>query len=158
MICGQIVCYNYYVDLFYMDNCVLAFSLVGGFLTTICKSKNKKTSNQLQELLNDNQKNIYNLTRNERQNIYVYSWILSTIICIIYAYYNRVNTCTFLFAINLLAVILYLLWPKKHSLKPHLTTLEQKELYEQVGNEMMMSYMYGILFGGASYFIIRRLI
>lgn len=158
LICGQIVYCDYFIIILYMDNCVLAFSLVGGFLTTMFKSKNKDTSNKLQDLLDENQKSIYEKTRKERQNIYVYSWIISIVICAVYVYYNKVDNCTFLFALNLLSVILYLIWPKCHSLKPSLVTLEQKELYRQVGDEMKMSYMYGLLVGGLSYYIFRNFI
>lgn len=140
-----------------MDYCTLGFSLIGGLIITTYSARDKTISNKLLELLSNDQKEIYNKTRAERLNIYIYSFLISTVLLLFANQYYFNNFCITIFLIHLLTIVLYLLWPKKYSLKPHLTTETQKIYYKQIGSRMKTSYIYGIV-GTLVYFIIRRLI
>lgn len=116
--------------------------------------KNENVFNNFMNLLNDNQKNIYNKIIKERLSIYITGTILGIIIALIFRYKYSCNICICLSIIFITKLVFYYIYPKSTYMMYHLTNKKQTDAWMDIYTHMKYNWIKSIIFGLISYIFI----
>ena len=144
-----------------VQNCLLSFILLGGILSTMITSKLTKSRTNLNNLLNDQQKQKMQEIVAMRLKIFIYSVVLGMFVGYVFTLMTGIKNetqkvCMFVTIMLITNTITYILWPKGDYMIYHLTTVEQKKAWFNIYNEMKMKKIVGMFLGVLAYYILGK--
>ena len=140
-----------------MHHCVIGITfLLASIYSTIYKP-NKDIFRKFQNLLNDQQVNIYHSIVRERIKIYTIALVSGLIAAFSYYYIypkRPYNWCSFLAIAYIVKLGVYYFYPKSPLMLYSLTTKEQTDAWADIYTEMKYRYRISLLIGFIGYLII----
>ena len=140
-----------------MHHCVIGITfLLASIYSTIYKP-NKDIFSKFQNLLNDQQVNIYHTIVRERIKIYTIALVSGLIAAFSYYYMypkRPYKWCSFLAIAYIVKLGVYYFYPKSPLLLYSLTTKEQTDAWADIYTEMKYRYRISLLIGFIGYLII----
>ena len=144
-----------------VQNCLLSFILIGGILSTMLTSKNSKNHVNLENLMNEEQKSKMKEIVKMRLKIFLFSLLIGVIVAFIITMMSGIKNetqrvCMFVTLALITNTVAYILWPKGDYMIYHLTSVEQKQAWFAIYNEMKMKKIIGMVLGVIAYYILGR--
>ena len=140
-----------------MHHCVIGITfLLASIYSTIYKP-NKDIFRKFQNLLNDQQVNIYHSIVRERIKIYTIALVSGLIAAFSYYYIcpkRPYKWCSFLAIAYIVKLGVYYFYPKSPLMLYSLTTKEQTDAWADIYTEMKYRYRISLLIGFIGYLII----
>ena len=140
-----------------MHHCVIGITfLLASIYSTIYKP-NKDIFRKFQNLLNDQQLNIYHSIVQERIKIYTIALVSGLIAAFSYYYIypkRPYKWCSFLAIAYIVKLGVYYFYPKSPLMLYSLTTKEQTDAWADIYTEMKYRYRISLLIGFIGYLII----
>ena len=135
--------------------CILAYILVGIFLSFQIVKRRSRMFKDFQNSLNEEQLRIYLKIVNERSRIFTSGILLGLLVSsiIAYYYYKHTNTgirqivCIFIGVTLAVSIVYYMLHPKKVYILPYLTTFKQRFLWLDIYKTFKKYKYYGVIVG-----------
>lgn len=143
----------------FINPCMASLALVSGSIALNLAIFSTSKSNQLFNTFdNEDQKQMYYIVGKERLQIHSIAYGISITVALLYAFaLNRrrknINYCFFSLIIHSLALVIYKYYPRKYQLKPHLTSQEQIQKYDDLKKQMKNSYISGLIVGVGLYML-----
>ena len=139
--------------------CLSIVFFVSMIYFSVWKNKeNNSVAQTFQETLLPSQKQIYEMIKKERRNIYIQGYVLGFVISlgIVYLYRNtqcmtRFSVLCMVFSVSFMVnYFYYILSPKTTYMVEHLRTQEQRRWWVRVYRQMQYNYHLGFVFGIAA--------
>ncbi len=146
-----------------MYNCVITCLLASGFMGSMIYSffsvNKTKIMNDFNNLLNIEQRNIYNKIKEERLRLYVEGYLIGLIVSLLIVFkldsigrYERL--CLFVVIAIGINIVYYLSYPKSDYMLKHLETKEQNKAWLTIYRTMRNRYLFGFIMGVMAYIIL----
>ena len=141
--------------------CLFGSALLGSSILTMMTSKSSPVFKKFQNLLDDNQQQVYKSIIQERATIYVQSLLLGIILALIVTInLNKVNknsrVCLFVVIALGTNYLAYTLYPKSTYMLEHLNTPEQNKAWLAIYKEMKLRCSLGLILGAIGYFVLAK--
>jgi len=141
--------------------CLLGAVLLGSSILTMMTSKQSKTFQKFNNLLDDNQRQVYKSIINERATIYVQSLILGIVLAVLVVFnLKKVDktprVCLFILIALGTNYLMYSLYPKSTYMLEHLRSTEQNKAWLAIYKEMKLRCKIGLLLGVIGYIVLAR--
>ena len=141
--------------------CLLGAALLGSSILTMMTSKQSKTFQKFNNLLDDNQRQVYKSIINERATIYVQSLILGIVLAVLVVFnLKKVDktprVCLFILIALGTNYLMYSLYPKSTYMLEHLRSTEQNKAWLAIYKEMKLRCKIGLLLGVIGYIVLAR--
>ena len=125
--------------------CLLGAALLGSSILTMMTSKTSGVFSKFNNLLDDNQRQVYKSIVQERATIYVQSLILGLVLAILVVFNLKQlgqtpRVCLFILIALGTNYLMYSLYPKSTYMLEHLRSTEQNKAWLAIYKEMKISY------------------
>ena len=141
-----------------LNYCALGSAFLGSSILTMMTSKQSKNFINLEKLLNDKQKNIYQKITKERMSIYIKGLILGVLLAVLITFNSslkRTNKlCIFVVIALGVNYLFYSLHPKTTYMLLHLNSQQQNEAWLNIYKEMKLRCKIGLLLGLVGYILL----
>lgn len=141
--------------------CFLGAALLGSSILTMMTSKSAPVFKRFQNILDDNQRQVYKSIINERAVIYAQSLILGILLaCIVVFNLKSLNrspkVCLFILIALGTNYLIYSLYPKSTYMLEHLYSTEQNKAWLAIYKEMKFRCTFGLVLGALGYIVLAR--
>lgn len=141
--------------------CLLGAALLGSSILTMMTSKTSGVFSKFNNLLDDNQRQVYKSIVQERATIYVQSLILGLVLAILVVF-NLKNlgktprVCLFILIALGTNYLMYSLYPKSTYMLEHLRSTEQNKAWLAIYKEMKLRCKIGLILGALGYLVLSK--
>ena len=138
-------------------SCVIGITLLLASIASIIIRRDSELFIKFDNLLDQEQKIIYQKIVKERLMIYTYGMILGLGLGIFYYLHSKndkFRVCKFLFIIYIVKFGFYYFYPKSPLMLYSLTTKGQIELWADIYTEMKNNFKYSLIYGFIGYLLI----
>ena len=141
--------------------CLLGAALLGSSILTMMTSKTSGVFSKFNNLLDDNQRQVYKSIVQERASIYVQSLILGLVLAILVVFNLKKlgqtpRVCLFILIALGTNYLMYSLYPKSTYMLEHLRSTEQNKAWLAIYKEMKLRCKIGLVLGALSYLVLSR--
>tara|TARA_A100001035_G_C27649255_1_gene438401 strand:+ start:215 stop:673 length:459 start_codon:yes stop_codon:yes gene_type:complete len=141
--------------------CLLGSALIGSSILTMMTSKRAGVFTRFDNLLDDNQRQVYQSIVHERASIYVQSLILGLVLAILVVFNLKSvgqtpRVCLFILIALGTNYLMYSLYPKSTYMLEHLKSTEQNKAWLAIYKEMKLRCKLGLVLGALGYLILSR--
>jgi hypothetical protein len=141
--------------------CLLGAALLGSSVLTMLTSKTAGVFKRFDNLLDDNQRQVYKSIVQERATIYVQSLILGLVLAILVVFNLKKmgqtpKVCLFILIALGTNYLMYSLYPKSTYMLEHLRSTEQNKAWLGIYKEMKLRCTIGLILGALGYIVISR--
>jgi hypothetical protein len=141
--------------------CLLGAALLGSSILTMMTSKQAGVFKRFNNLLDDNQRQVYKSIVQERAMIYVQSLILGLVLAIIVVFNLKQmgqtpRVCLFILIALGTNYLMYSLYPKSTYMLEHLRSTEQNKAWLGIYKEMKLRCKIGLILGALGYLVLSR--
>ena len=142
-------------------NCLLSSILMGGILATMLTSKNSTTYVNFNNLLSEDQKSKMKEIVKMRLKIFLMSMLIGVFVGYVLTSILSIPSevqrlCMFITLTLVVNTISYIVWPKTDYMIYHLTSVEQKQAWFAIYNEMKLKKIVGMTLGVVAYYILGK--
>ena len=141
--------------------CLLGAALLGSSILTMMTSKTSGVFSKFNNLLDDNQRQVYKSIVQERATIYVQSLILGLVLAILVVFNLKQlgqtpRVCLFILIALGTNYLMYSLYPKSTYMLEHLRSTEQNKAWLAIYKEMKLRCKIGLILGALGYLVLSR--
>tara|TARA_A100000164_G_C21832935_1_gene736235 strand:- start:629 stop:1087 length:459 start_codon:yes stop_codon:yes gene_type:complete len=141
--------------------CLLGAALLGSSVLTMLTSKTAGVFKRFDNLLDDNQRQVYKSIVQERATIYVQSLILGLVLAVLVVFNLKKmgqtpKVCLFILIALGTNYLMYSLYPKSTYMLEHLRSTEQNKAWLAIYKEMKLRCKIGLILGALGYLVISR--
>lgn len=141
--------------------CLLGAALLGSSILTMLTSKTAGVFKRFDNLLDDNQRQVYKSIIQERATIYVQSLILGLVLAILVVFNLKKmgqtpKVCLFILIALGTNYLMYSLYPKSTYMLEHLRSTEQNKAWLAIYKEMKLRCKIGLILGALGYLVLSR--
>lgn len=141
--------------------CLLGAALLGSSILTMMTSKTSGVFSKFNNLLDDNQRQVYKSIVQERATIYVQSLILGLVLAILVVFNLKKlgqtpRVCLFILIALGTNYLMYSLYPKSTYMLEHLKSTEQNKAWLAIYKEMKLRCKIGLILGALGYLVLSR--
>ena len=141
--------------------CLLGSALLGSSILTMMTSKQAGVFKKFNNLLDDNQRQVYKSIIQERATIYVQSLILGLVLAVLVVFNLKKigetpRVCLFILIALGTNYLMYSLYPKSTYMLEHLRSTEQNKAWLAIYKEMKLRCKIGLVLGALGYLILSR--
>ena len=141
--------------------CLLGAALLGSSVLTMMTSKTSGVFSKFNNLLDDNQRQVYKSIVQERATIYVQSLILGLVLAILVVFNLKKlgqtpRVCLFILIALGTNYLMYSLYPKSTYMLEHLRSTEQNKAWLAIYKEMKLRCKIGFVLGALGYLVLSR--
>lgn len=139
-----------------MNICTVSAGLMmASVIVSLSDNSDNSLSKQLEQVLDDKQKNIYKEIKDERWRIYLQSQVIALVLITLYNHLSgKQSICVTTFTYFTATYLSYILHPKSKYMVSYLTTEEQRNKWLKVNNNMKYKYHAGYLLGIVAYLVL----
>lgn len=141
--------------------CMVSMTLLISSIYLSIINKDSTKFSKFNNLLNKEQKDIYNKIVNERLYIYIGGMILGIILGLLYYYYNQKTSHKFCKVIGIMIIsklLFYYLFPKRPLMLYSLTNKAQTDAWADIYTEMKSRWIKSLIIGFIGYIILGNVI
>lgn len=141
--------------------CMVSMTLLISSIYLSIINKDSTKFIKFNNLLNKEQKDIYNKIVNERLYIYIGGMILGIILGLLYYYYNQKTSHKFCKVIGIMIIsklLFYYLFPKRPLMLYSLTNKAQTDAWADIYTEMKSRWIKSLIIGFIGYIILGNVI
>ena len=140
---------------------LLGAALLGSSILTMMTSKTSGVFSKFNNLLDDNQRQVYKSIVQERASIYAQSLILGLVLAILVVFNLKKlgqtpRVCLFILIALGTNYLMYSLYPKSTYMLEHLRSTEQNKAWLAIYKEMKMRCTLGLVLGALGYLLLAR--
>ena len=141
--------------------CFLGAALLGSSVLTMLTSKQSGVFKRFNNMLSEDQQQVYKSVVNERGTIYVQSLILGIVLAILVTFNlkgmaNNSRICLFILIAIGTNYLMYSLYPKSTYMLEHLRSEEQNKAWLAIYKEMKLRCTLGLVLGALGYLFLAR--
>ena len=141
--------------------CFVGAALLGSSVLTMLASKNSGVFKKFNNVLTDDQKQIYKSIIHERLTIYIQSLLLGIVLALIVTFNlkkasQNAKLCLFIVIALGTNYLMYSLYPKSTYMLEHLNSAEQNKAWLAIYKEMKLRCKIGLILGALGYLILAR--
>lgn len=141
--------------------CLLGAALLGSSVLTMMTSKSAPVFRKFDNLLDDNQKQVYKSILKERAVIYVQSLVLGIILACLVVFNlksiaKNARVCLFILIALGTNYLIYSLYPKSTYMLEHINTPEQNKAWLKIYKEMKFRCTFGLVLGALGYLVLGK--
>lgn len=141
--------------------CFVGAAFLGSSVLTMLASKNSGVFKKFNNMLTEDQKQIYKSIINERITIYIQSVLLGIVLALIVTFNlkktsHNSRVCLFIVIALGTNYLMYSLYPKSTYMLEHLNSSEQNKAWLEIYKEMKLRCKIGLVLGVVGYLILAR--
>ena len=141
--------------------CLLGAALLGSSVLTMMTSKQAGVFKKFNNLLDENQKQVYRSIIQERATIYIQSLLLGLVLAILVVFNLKgmgetPRVCLFILIALGTNYLMYSLYPKSTYMLEHLRCPAQNKAWLAIYKEMKMRCLIGLVLGALGYLVLAR--